>query len=245
MTVGALPSPELHNSSVGHFRLVLGHVGISHNVLQHPYRGEGTAESPFLVEFLPEDPYNPMEFPQWKKWTITFVLAMASLAVAFASTAYSSGIEDIMKSFDVSSEVAIIGLSLFVLGLAVGPVFWAPLSEEYGRQYLFITTMTAHVAFNAGAAASRSIETLIILRFFAAVFGAAPYTNSNAVLADIFPASQRGLAMTFFGAAPFLGPALGMLPTFFLSTAYPLTVIEVPLLEGSWVLPVGGDGSKD
>ncbi|KAL2671627.1 hypothetical protein Neosp_014217 [[Neocosmospora] mangrovei] len=218
-TVGALPSPELHNSSVGHFRLVLGHVGISHSVLQHPYRGEGTTESPFLVEFLPEDPYNPMEFPQWKKWTITLVLAMASLAVAFASTAYSSGIEDIMKSFDVSSEVAIIGLSLFVLGLAVGPVFWAPLSEEYGRQYLFITTMTAHVAFNAGAAASQNIETLIILRLFAAVFGAAPYTNSNAVLADIFPASQRGLAMTFFGAAPFLGPALGPTAGGFLGAA--------------------------
>lgn len=205
------PDPESHSQGAAHFRLVLGYVDISHNVLRHLYRGEGTAESPFLVEFLPEDPYNPMEFPSWKKWTITSVLAVASLAVAFASTAYSSGIEDIMKQFDVSSEVAMIGLSLFVLGLAVGPIFWAPLSEEYGRQYLFIITMTAHVAFNAGAAASPNIETLIILRFLAAVFGAAPYTNSNAVLADIFPASQRGLAMTLFGAAPFLGPALGML----------------------------------
>ncbi|KAK7221364.1 hypothetical protein V2G26_009367 [Clonostachys chloroleuca] len=213
------PGPELHSQSAGHFRLVLGHMDISHNVLRHPYQGEGTTESPFLIEFLPEDPYNPMEFRSWIKWSITFVLAVASLAVAFASTAYPSGIEDIMEQLDVSSEVAIIGLSLFVLGLAVGPVFWAPLSEEYGRQYLFITTMTAHIAFNAGAAASRNIETLVILRFFAAVFGAAPYTNSNAVLADIFPASQRGLAMTFFGAAPFLGPALGPIAGGFLGAA--------------------------
>ncbi|CAH0034465.1 unnamed protein product [Clonostachys rhizophaga] len=214
------PGPELRSQSPGHFRLVLGHMDISHNVLRHPYRGEGTAESPFLIEFLPEDPYNPMEFPSWIKWSITFVLAVASLAVAFASTAYSTGIEDIMEQLDVSSEVAIIGLSLFVLGLAVGPVFCAPLSEEYGRQYLFITTMAAHhVTFNAGAAASRNIETLIILRFFAVVFGAAPYTNSNAVLAGIFPASQRGVAMTFFGAAPFLGPALGPIAGGFLGAA--------------------------
>ncbi|KAH7136396.1 major facilitator superfamily transporter [Dactylonectria macrodidyma] len=213
------PDPESHADSVSHFCLVLDQAEISHHVLHYAYQGAGTAESPFLVELLPGDPFDPMAFPKWRKWTITFLLAIASLAVAFASTAYSSGMEDIAQQFRVSSEVALLGLSLFILGLAVGPLLWAPLSEEYGRQYLFIGTYTAHVVFNAGAAAAQNIETLIILRFFAAFFGAAPYTNSNAVLADMFPASERGLAMTLFGAAPFLGPALGPIAGGFLGAA--------------------------
>ncbi|KAM5378796.1 hypothetical protein ACJZ2D_004269 [Fusarium nematophilum] len=220
-TATAVPPTDLESNcnSVNHFRLVLGQAGVSHHVLHYTNQGRGTAESPFLVEFLPDDWLDPMAFPQWKKWAITFLLAIASLAVAFASTAYSSGMEDIEQQFGVSTEVTLLGLSLFVLGLAVGPVFWAPLSEEYGRQYLFIGTYAAHVAFNAGAAAAQNIETLIILRFFAAVFGAAPYTNSNAVLADMFHASERGLAMTLFGAAPFLGPALGPIAGGFLGAA--------------------------
>ena len=64
-------------------------------------------------------------------------------------------------------------------------------------------------AFNAGAAGSQNIQTLIILRFFAGAFGSSPLTNAGGVIADMFPASQRGLAMSVFAAAPFMGPTLG------------------------------------
>ena len=64
-------------------------------------------------------------------------------------------------------------------------------------------------AFNAGAAGSQNIETLVILRFFAGAFGSSPLTNAGGVIADMFPASQRGLAMSIFAAAPFMGPTLG------------------------------------
>jgi MFS family permease len=67
----------------------------------------------------------------------------------------------------------------------------------------------ALTAFNAGAAGSKNIETLIILRFLAGSFGSSPLTNAGGVIADMFPAAERGLAMTFFAAAPFLGPVIG------------------------------------
>lgn len=64
-------------------------------------------------------------------------------------------------------------------------------------------------AFNAGAAGSQNITTLIVLRFFAGAFGSSPLTNAGGVIADIFAAKQRGLAMSLFAAAPFMGPVLG------------------------------------
>lgn len=63
--------------------------------------------------------------------------------------------------------------------------------------------------FNAGAAGSKNIETLVILRFLAGAFGSSPLTNAGGVIADMFPASQRGLATSIFAAAPFLGPVIG------------------------------------
>lgn len=39
----------------------------------------------------------------------------------------------------------------------------------------------------------KSIETLIILRFFAGAFGSSILTNGGGVIADMIPASQRGL----------------------------------------------------
>lgn len=85
--------------------------------------------------------------------------------------------------------------------------------ELYGRQYLFFGTYMFLTFFNAGAAGSQNIQTLIILRFFAGAFGSSPLTNAGGVIADMFPAAQRGLATSFFAAAPFLGPVIGPIGT--------------------------------
>jgi multidrug resistance protein len=131
------------------------------------------------------------------------------LAVAFVSSAYTGGIDQIIRGFEIGEEVATLGVSLFVLGFAIGPVIWAPMSELYGRQVLFIGTYAMLTAFNAGAAGSQNIQTLLILRFFAGAFGSSPLTNAGGVIADMFPAAERGVAMCVFAAAPFLGPTLG------------------------------------
>jgi len=150
-----------------------------------------------------------MSFSSAKKWFITMLVAVATLAVAFVSSAYSGGADQVLRTFGVSEEVFTLGISLFVLGFAVGPLLWAPMSELFGRQYLFFGTYAMLTAFNAGAAGSQNIQTLIILRFFAGAFGSSPLTNAGGVIADMFPAEERGTAMSLFAAAPFLGPVIG------------------------------------
>jgi multidrug resistance protein len=202
-----------------HFGLVFNPAGVSRAVIDHKYPGEGTQESPYIVDFLEDDAHNPFSFPMWKKWSITLGVAFATLAVAFVSTAYTGGVEEVIKTFEISTEVAILGVSLFVLGFAIGPLLWAPLSEFFGRQILFFGTYMALTAFNAGAAGAQNIQTLIILRFFAGAFGSSPLTNSGGVIADMFSQEHRGRATALFAAAPFLGPSIGPIVGGFLGQA--------------------------
>ena len=132
------------------------------------------------------------------------LVAMATLAVAFVSSAFSGGANEIIMTFNTTQEIFTLGISLFVLGFAIGPLLWAPLSELFGRQILYITTYGALTAFNAGAAGSQNIPTIIVLRFLAGAFGSSPLTNAGGVIADMFPARSRGLAMSIFAAAPFM-----------------------------------------
>lgn len=118
-------------SNASHMWLVLHPHGVTDAVLNHQYPGDGTPESPYVVDFLPKDASNAMQYPQYKKWTITLLQAFATLAVAFVSTAYSGGISDVLMYFHVSTIVSILGVSLFVLGFAIGPLLWAPLSGMY------------------------------------------------------------------------------------------------------------------
>lgn len=54
-----------------------------------------------------------------------------SQAVAFVSSAYSGGIVEILTEFRQPEIVGVLGVSLFVLGFAVGPLVWAPMSGEW------------------------------------------------------------------------------------------------------------------
>ena len=109
-------------------------------------------------------------------------------------------------------------IALFVLGFAMGPLLWAPLSEMYGRRLSFAVSYAPFVAFSLGAGFAPNIASLIILRFLAGAFGSSPLTNSGggapvvlpamltlAVISDMFPARARGRAMTAFALAPFFG----------------------------------------
>jgi MFS family permease len=171
--------------------------------------GTGIPEDPYLVRLTCGDPRNPMNYTLRKKWAITSLVTTSVFAVTMTSSAYSGSSHEIQEVFAISSEVSTLGVALFVLGFAIGPCLWAPLSELYGRQLLFRTTFAAFTACVAGSAGANSATALLVLRFLAGTFGASPLTNAGGVIADLFPASQRGLGMAVFAIAPFLGPVLG------------------------------------
>ncbi|KAL1854842.1 hypothetical protein VTK73DRAFT_8687 [Phialemonium thermophilum] len=179
------------------------------NVCNENYRGNGTVDNPYLVDFLHDDRQDAMTFTQGRKWTIAILQSLSTFAVTFASSVYVSGIEGVTRHFDVSREVATLGLSLFVLGFALGPLVWAPLSELYGRRSIYAVSYTAYVAFSVAGACAPNMVALLLLRFFASAFGSSTMTNTGGVIADMFSKAERGLATGLFATAPFLGPALG------------------------------------
>ncbi|KAH8591255.1 MFS multidrug transporter [Bisporella sp. PMI_857] len=203
-------------SKIPHWRLVYDQGIVTPEVVNHTYTGSGTEADPYRVWWIPNDPRDPTNFPSSKKWFITSLVASSTFGVALVSSAFTGASSGIMSEYKVSREVTTLGVSLFVLGFAVGPVLWAPLSEMFGRQKLFLATYCAMVAFNAGAAGSLNIQTILVFRFFAGAFGSSPLTNAGGVVADMFQPSERGLAMALFASAPFLGPVLGPIAGSFL-----------------------------
>ena len=81
--------------------------------------------------------------------------------------------------------------------------------EIFGRRYIFIISFMLLSTFSAVSAASQDISTLAVTRFSAGALGSSPLTNGAGILADMFPASQRGMTNTLYAAAPFLGPVIG------------------------------------
>jgi len=56
------------------------------DILAHQYPGKGTEDSPYLVDWLEDDPENPLKWGQKYKWFVTMTVAISTLAVAMASS---------------------------------------------------------------------------------------------------------------------------------------------------------------
>ncbi|CAK5271077.1 unnamed protein product [Mycena citricolor] len=157
----------------------------------------------------PDDPENPQNWTDRKKWWITFVCVISTVNVTFASSAPSSAMGFIRADFGISAEVSYLVTSVFLLGYVFGPLVWGPGSELLGRRPIFVFAMVMYTILHLGEALARNIETMLVTRFLGGLFACAPLVSSGGVLADIWSAEKRGTAMSLFSASVFLGPVMG------------------------------------
>lgn len=140
----------------------------------------------YVVEFDgPNDPLHAQNWPLKKKLSVAVPLAFVTLTAAFGSSIFSAAIGSVTRQFHISTEVGTLGVSLYVLGFALGPIIWAPMSELYGRRYPLIVSSFGFSIFNVAVATGKDVQTIFISRFFGGFFGACPLTIVGAVFADM------------------------------------------------------------
>ncbi|GIJ91247.1 hypothetical protein Asppvi_010212 [Aspergillus pseudoviridinutans] len=181
-----------------------------------PPRSRGTCpnETPYLnenghVDFAPGDIENPKNWSSARRWYITLVSVSMVTNATFASSAPSGCLQSMAKEFHVSDTVAQLTITLFLVGYCAGPLFFAPLSEFYGRRYIFLISFFAYLAFNVLCALSANFASLLVGRFLTGTFVSSALSNAPAVLVDIWSPLERGNAMAIFSCATNVGPALG------------------------------------
>lgn len=73
-----------------------------------------------LVTFTPNDPENPKNWSKAYKWYCTMIVAVTCFVVAFASSVVTADLIGVEKEFHVSEEVALLSITVFVVGFGVG-----------------------------------------------------------------------------------------------------------------------------
>ena len=117
------------------------------------------------------------------------------------------GIREIEADLNIASSVAsTLAVTLYVLGLAIGPMFLSPLSEIFGRVPIYHGANVMFVAFILGNALSRSLAQFLVFRFLSGCAGGTPMTLGGGTIADITTIQKRAVAMALFSLGPLAGP---------------------------------------
>ena len=72
-------------------------MSVTKEIIEWDYEGGGTEEDPYVVEWIGNDPRNPMLWSTAKKWTMALSVANTVLVVSFCSSAFSGGMLSIYQ----------------------------------------------------------------------------------------------------------------------------------------------------
>jgi len=156
----------------------------------------------------PDDPMNPKSdawAPMWRKWTIVILGSGSAMCVTFASALYTSAYGGMEAEFHVSRLAVTVGLSIFVCGLGLGPMFLGPLSEFYGRRPIYLCAFGMYFVWLIPCALANNLATMLVSRFLDGLAGSAFLSVAGGTVGDTFPKDKLSMPMMIYSAAPFCG----------------------------------------
>lgn len=141
------------------------------------------------------------------------LLGMLSAFGPFVTDMYLPSLPAMGDYFSTSSSMVQLGLTTSMIGLAVGQVFFGPLSDRYGRRMPLLVAMWLFIASTLCCLFSTSIQMFVAFRLIQGVAGAGGIVISRSVATDRYSGRELAKMLAVIGAingvAPVAAPIVG------------------------------------
>jgi DHA1 family bicyclomycin/chloramphenicol resistance-like MFS transporter len=142
------------------------------------------------------------------------LLVAANTALApFAIDAYLPAMAALADTIQESIHRTELSISIFLLGFALGQLFFGPLSDRLGRKPVLTGGLSVFAVASLALTQVESLDTLLLLRFIQALGGGACVVNSAAIVRDCFQGREAAKVMSTMAMimmlAPLVAPSVG------------------------------------
>lgn len=144
-----------------------------------------------------EDPRN---WSKARKWYTTGIISLMGFISPLGSSIVVPGGPFIGHDFHTHSRtLTLLTVSLFVLGLGIGPFLLAPASELKGRHPLYVGSGIVFVLLNLGSTLVTNLPGLLVLRFLAGAAGSTgPSLGAGSIVSRSVSLSVKRKLISFF-----------------------------------------------
>src|SRR5690349_2354345 len=144
---------------------------------------------------------------------IILILGLLSAIGPFSIDMYLPGFPAMAKDLNCSVDDIAYSLASFFIGVCLGQMICGPLLDRYGRKPPLLTGLVIYLVASIGCAMSKSVETLIVFRFFQALGGCLGMVAPRAIIRDVFPLDENAkifsLMILILGVSPIIAPTAG------------------------------------
>ncbi|KAI9372846.1 MFS general substrate transporter [Aspergillus egyptiacus] len=174
----------------------------------------------YLSAELPKDPSDPLNWPLRKKFRVTFIACAMIFLTSFASSVFGPATLTTSTEYSVSQTVMNLGVALFVAGFAVGPLFFAPLSQIVGNSVPLFIALFGCAIFQIPQSLATNPQTIIIARFLQGTLGSGVLAVGSGMLAEVWSIHTRAIAVGLSATCMNLGSSVGPIAGSFILDRY-------------------------
>jgi len=142
-----------------------------------------------------------------------FILGLLAMLMPLSIDMYLPALPVISAQFGVPAGSAQMTLSTYILGFALGQLFYGPMADSLGRKPVILGGTLIFAAAAVACALAQSIDQLIVMRLFHGLAAAAASVVINALMRDIYPKEEFSRMMSFVmlvtTIAPLVAPMAG------------------------------------
>lgn len=146
---------------------------------------------------------------------VFLVIFMAALSAfgSFVNDMYLPSLPSMTKDFHCSVPSVQLGLTMGMIGLALGQLILGPVSDKYGRKPVLIGSLAVFIIAATVSVWSRSIHFFLWCRLFQGLGASGGYFLARTIPTDVYGGRQLAKTMAVIGAingfAPACAPVLG------------------------------------
>ena len=147
--------------------------------------------------------------PKYNPWLIALTVTLATFMEVLDTSIANVSLPHIAGNLSVSQEESTWVLTSYLVSNAIILPISAWLSTIIGRKRFYMTCVALFTLSSFLCGLAPSLGMLIFFRILQGVGGGGLQPSEQAILADTFPASKRGMAFAVYGMAVVLAPAIG------------------------------------
>jgi len=147
--------------------------------------------------------------PKYNPWLIALTVTMATFMEVLDTSIANVSLPHIAGNLSASQVESAWVLTSYLVSNAIILPISAWLSTIIGRKRFYMSCVALFTASSFLCGLAPSLGMLIFFRILQGVGGGGLQPSEQAILADTFPASKRGMAFAVYGMAVVLAPAIG------------------------------------